>query len=115
MLTVSQLCDCDDITRSELSLATIADAPAGTSGLTFAADDPRPGLTVVADQVPAGTTVVAVAVAVTGTLVTLSQAVTTDLPAGTTVTFTTPTLGQLLSQRRGPVGGLPRQPGQPGT
>jgi uncharacterized membrane protein YgcG len=102
MLTVSELSRCDDPTRTSLTL-DLALAAADTDALTFASvTGVRPGMSATASQIEAGTTVGSVSAA--NATVTLSQPV--SAPIGTGVTFTAPTLGTVLSQRRGPVGTL---------
>ena len=86
-----------------LSLTTTADAPASTATLTFTSTaGVAAGMSASADGIPAGTTVTAT----TTTSVTLSDAVSADVPAGSTVAFSGPTLSDVLRQRRGPVGEL---------
>ncbi|MGZ4432762.1 MAG: hypothetical protein ACXVW7_03910 [Trebonia sp.] len=105
MLTVSGLSSCDDPARASLTLDLAEPAEAGTTVLAFdTAAGVRPGMSATASQIPAGSTVSAVSAA-TAT-VTLSEPLSAKAPAGTVVTFAAPTLGTMLSQRRGPVGAL---------
>ena len=109
MLTLSELSRCDDPARTSLTLDLAAPAQEGTTVLAFGATaGVLPGLSAAASQIPQGSTVSAVSAA-TAT-VTLSQPLSADAPAGTGVTFAAPTLGTVLSQRRGPVGTLTASP-----
>ena len=100
MLTVSELSTCEAVAAPTLTLVT-TDAQSGTV-LPFGngTDGVSIGMSAIADPIPAGTTVTAV----DATSVTLSQAV--QLNQGTPVAFSAPSLGAVLSQRRGPVGEL---------
>jgi Tc toxin complex TcA C-terminal TcB-binding domain len=103
MLGLSELSTCDAVLAAPLSLTTTADAPAGTTSLTFTSTaGAAAGMSASADGIPAGTTVTATTTA----SVTLSGAVSTDVPAGSSVAFSRPTLSDVLRQRRGPVGEL---------
>ena len=103
MLTVSQLSTCDAVAVAALSLVTAADAETGATVLSFTSvAGVFAGMSATGDGIPASTTVTAT----TATSVTLSQPLATPLPAGTTITFTAPPLGAVLSQRRGPLGNL---------
>ena len=103
MLTVSPLSTCDAVTAGPLSLATDADAPAGATELSFtSAASVVAGMSATGDGIPGGTAVTAA----TANSVTLSQPLTAAVPARITVEFTAPTLGEMLSQRRGPAGDL---------
>ena len=103
MLTVSELSTCDDVTAATLTLITTAAAQAGNTVLTFAsAASVFAGMSAAGSGIPADTTVTDT----TTTTVTLDQALTGAAAAGTSVTFTAPTLGAVLSQRRGPLGDL---------
>jgi hypothetical protein len=59
-------------------------------------------MSVAGSNIPDGTTVTSVS----PTSVTISQPVTADVPLGTSITFTAPGLGSVLSLRRGPIGDL---------
>jgi hypothetical protein len=103
MLTVSELSTCDDVTAATLTLITTAAAQAGNTVLTFAsAASVFAGMSAAGSGIPADTTVTDT----TTTTVTLGQSLTGAAAAGTSVTFTAPTLGAVLSQRRGPLGDL---------
>ena len=103
MLTVSELSTCDDVTAATLTLITTAAAQAGNTVLTFAsAASVFAGMSAAGSGIPADTTVTDT----TTTTVTLDQALTGAAAAGTSVTFTAPTLGAVLTQRRGPLGDL---------
>ena len=103
MLTVSELSRCDAVVAAPLSLTTAAPAAAGDTVLSFtSAAGVLTGMSASAGGIPSGTTVTAT----TATSVTLSQPLTGAVPAGTIILFTAPTLGAVLSQRRGPVGDL---------
>jgi hypothetical protein len=103
MLAVSELSTCDAVAAAPLSLTMTADAPAGTAVLLLTSTaGVAVGMSASVDGIPSGTTVTAT----TATSVTLSAAVTADVPTGTTVAFSAPTLSAVLSQRRGPVGEL---------
>ena len=106
MLTVSELSSCDDPARATLTLdlAERATADGKPAVLTFrSVAGVRPGMPAAAGQIPDGTTVSAVSGG--DATVTLSGPLSAEAP-GTSVTFTAPTLGTVLSQRRGPVGAL---------
>lgn len=101
MLAVSGLADCADPARAQLTLLTADDAGADATELTFASTaGVRAGMSADAAQIAAGTTVTAV----TDTSVALSQGLADGLPAAAAVTFAAPTLGDVLSPRRGPLG-----------
>jgi len=103
MLTVSELSTCDTVAAAPVSLATAADALAGDTVLVFtSAGEVSAGMSASASDIPTGTTVTAADAA----SVTLSQPLTAAAPAGTSILFTAPTLGVVMSQRRGPVGDL---------
>ena len=103
MLTVSELSTCDDVTAATLTLITTAAAQAGDTVLAFAsAASVFAGMSAAGSGIPADTTVTDT----TTTTVTLDQALTGAAAAGTSITFTAPTLGAVLSQRRGPLGDL---------
>jgi receptor-binding and translocation channel-forming TcA subunit of Tc toxin/ABC toxin-like protein len=103
MLTVSALSRCDSVVAAPVSLVTSAAAAAGATVLPFAsAAGVFPGMSATASAISADTTVTAT----TPTSVTLSQPLTAAAPAGTSIVFTAPALGTVLSQRRGPVGDL---------
>jgi receptor-binding and translocation channel-forming TcA subunit of Tc toxin/ABC toxin-like protein len=103
MLTVSELSTCDTVVAAPISLPTAAAAATGDSSLTFAsAASVAAGMSATAAGIPPETTVMEA----TATSVTLSHPLTAALPADTAVQFTAPTLGEALSQRRGPVGDL---------
>jgi hypothetical protein len=100
MLTLSAQSTCEAVTAPSITLVT-TDADSsdvlhfadGTAGVSV-------GMTAVADPIPAGTTVIAV----DDTSVTVNQPV--QVGIGIYVEFSAPTLGAILSQRRGPVGDL---------
>jgi hypothetical protein len=104
MLAVSELSTCEAVTEPTLTLTltTNADTPSGTS-LSFASTaGVIAGMSASAAGIPSATAVIAVM----PSTVTLSQPVSTDVPNGTSVTFAAPTLGAVLSQRRGSVADL---------
>ena len=103
MLTVSELSSCENLAGAPVTLDTAEPAQADTTVLTFASTaGVRLFMSAAADQILAGSTVSAV----TATTVTLSQPLSGEAPAETSVTFTAPALGTVLSQRRGPVSTL---------
>ena len=107
MLGLSELSRCDELAAAPLTLVTVAETLPGSPVLTFAAPaDVLTGLSATAGQILAGTTVVTVTADAATVMVTLSNPLGTDAPPGTSVLFTAPTLGAVLSQRRGPVGTL---------
>jgi len=103
MLGLSELSTCEAMVAAPLSLTTTTDAPSGTTVLTFTSiAGATTGMSASAVGISDGTTVTAI----TTTSVTLSGALTADVPTGSTVAFSAPTLSTVLSQRRGPVGDL---------
>jgi hypothetical protein len=103
MLALSELSRCDARTAASLSLVTGALAKTGDTVLAFiSAAGIYAGMSATGSDIPAGTTVTGA----DATSVTVSPALTGPVAKGTSVTFTAPTLGTVLSQRRGPVGNL---------
>lgn len=103
MLTVSELSSCEAVTAASLTLDTAAGAQTGDNVLVFAsAAGVYAGISATGSDIPAGTTVTAA----DATSVTLSQQLTGPVDAGTGISFTAPTLGAVLGQRRGPIGSL---------
>jgi Tc toxin complex TcA C-terminal TcB-binding domain len=102
MLAVSELSTCEAVTPPPITLATNADTPSGTNLPFTSTAGVVAGMWASAAGIPSAATVTAVA----ASTATLSQSVSADIPSGTSVTFTAPTLGTLLSQRRGPLGNL---------
>ena len=103
MLTLSELSRCDALTAASLSLVTAADAKTGDTVLVFtSAAGVYAGMSATGNDIPAGTTVTAA----DATSVTVSPALTGPVAGKTSVVFTAPTLGTVLSQRRGQVGNL---------
>jgi hypothetical protein len=107
ILTVSELSRCDDATRASVTLTTTAATDNGSGVLPFdnGTDGVSAGMSVAMSagtdaQIPTGTTVTAV----TDTSVTVNPPV--QVGSGESVVFSAPTLGTVLSQRRGPVGDL---------
>ena len=102
MLAVSELSTCEAVTVLTVTMSTNADTPSGTS-LPFASTaGVIAGMSASAAGIPSATTVIAV----TSATVTLSQSISADVPSGTSVAFAAPTLGAVLSKRRGPVADL---------
>ncbi len=102
MLKLSQLSTCQASSASAVSLSTNADTSSG-SVLPFASTtDVIAGMTVSGVNITEETTVTDV----TATSVTLSQPITGNIPSDTSITFTPITLGDVVGQRRGPIGNL---------
>jgi Tc toxin complex TcA C-terminal TcB-binding domain/Protein of unknown function (DUF2934) len=103
MLTVSQLSTCETVAAPPTSLATSADAAPGATILSFAsAAGVFSGMSATGEGLAANSAVTAA----TATSVTLSQPIATAIATGTTIMFTAPPLGVVLSSRRGPLGDL---------
>jgi hypothetical protein len=103
MLQVSALSRCDAVIAEPISLTTSQAGATGGTVLSLASTaGVFAGMSVSGSQIVAGTTVTAV----TATSVTLSQPLAGTLAAGSTVEFAAPSLGAVLSSRRGPLGEL---------
>lgn len=102
LLKLSALSTCDAPIAGSISVPTNADTPAGQT-LPFASTTGLiSGMSVSGPSIPNGTIVSSV----TPTSVTLSAAVSANVPNGSMITFSAPTLQVALSKRRGPLGEL---------
>jgi hypothetical protein len=102
MLTLSERSTCASITVPPVSLTTAESAEADATVLLFeSTTGVSVGMPASGTGIPPGTTVTAV----TAQSVTLSHQV-TGVPFKTVIQFTAPTLGDVLSQRRGTLGDL---------
>jgi hypothetical protein len=103
LLRVSEDGTCDHPFGSPLILVTNDDTVAGNDTLFFdSTSGVTDGMSVSGVNIPANTTVSGV----DSGSVTLSQPVSGLVPEGTNITFTAPTLGSVISKRRGPIGDL---------
>lgn len=102
LLKLSALSTCDAPISGSLSVPTNAATPAGQT-LPFASTAGLiSGMSVSGPSIPNGTVVSSV----TPTSVTLGAAVSANVPNGSMITFSAPTLQVALSKRRGPLGEL---------
>jgi hypothetical protein len=103
LLQLSELSTCEKPVAAPLSLPTNGDTQSGATLPFVSTTGVVPGMLVSSNNnIAAGTTVTSVA----PTSVTLDPAVAGDVPDKTSITFTAPTLGEVLGQRRGPIGDL---------
>jgi hypothetical protein len=103
MLRVSQNGTCDHPFSSPLVLLTDDGTVAGNTDLLFTSTlGVAKGMSVAGPNIPAGAKVSAM----DSGSVTLSQPVSANVPALALITFNAPTLGSVITQRRGPIGDL---------
>ena len=103
MLKLSALSTCEVPFASAVSLSTSGNPP-DESTLPFASSaGVIAGMTVAGANIADATTVSSVS----ATSVKLSHPITGEIPGGSSITFTPVTLGDAVSQRRGPIGDLP--------
>ena len=102
MLALSELSTCDMPAVAPVLRPTSAATPSGPTLPFVSAKGLIPGMSVSGTNIPAGTKVTNVQ----PTSVTMSQSVSANVPSGSVITFTPPTMLSAISRRRGPIGDL---------
>ena len=102
LLKLSENSTCDTEAAPPLTLVTSVETSQGETLTFVSTTGVISGMLATGTNIPAGTTVSSE----TPTSVTLNQPISAGIPSGTAITFTAPTLGSVLGQRRGPIGNL---------